>query len=79
MGYEYKVCVLNLPSEPSFCMVMGEDGKPEKKIKEVPMPSITGNNTELVPYSLEAALNRLGKDGWELVNFDDQSVFIFKR
>ena len=79
MGYEYKVCVLNLPSEPSFYMVLGEDGKPEKKIKEVPMPSITGNNTEFVPYSLEAGLNRLGKVGWELFNFDDQSDFIFKR
>lgn len=75
---EYKVIVLNLPSEPSYNFTM-VDGKPEKVVRKVTMPSVTGSDTELIDYSLQAALNRLGKDGWELVNFDDQNMFIFKR
>lgn len=75
---EYKVIVLNLPSEPSYNFTM-VDGKSEKVVRKVTMPSVTGSDTELIDYSLQAALNRLGKDGWELVNFDDQNMFIFKR
>lgn len=75
---EYKVIVLNLPIEPSYNFVM-VDGKPEKVVKKVTMPAVTGSDTELIDYSLQAALNRLGQDGWELVNFDDQNLFVFKR
>lgn len=82
---QYKVLHLNIPPLTSFKYKKDSNGNYETdsngdKVKEYvkkPMPEITGSETELVEFGLEAVLNRLGKDGWKLIGFNEDATYIF--
>lgn len=84
---QYKVLHLNIPPLTSFKYkkdangnyVTDSNGNKVKEYVKKAMPEITGSKTELVEFGLEAVLNRLGQDGWKLVNFGEDSVFIFMK